>query len=255
MNNQTFTTDSGATFRCTAAIADTLNALASMRHGGIGTLHGYRPTSDYVTAPVIDAQVLTKFSTERLYARKAAALNAVTFADVADGIAADDKLAALPLADALAAFETRKAYLLASLAKTLDGDRSDAHRAAHDRCYAVTSQGVKVHYVTAKDADGIAQPVLDDGLPVADSIMVAVLELNRVVRVAGVRKPAPNSGVPVRIGNCIERVMNRRSVGYSTRSLKAGNFERFTVSGQTLTAADVAGMDAADAMLDVALAA
>lgn len=255
MNDQTFTTESGATFRCTAAIADTLNALATMRHGGIGTLRGYRPSTGYVTPPVVDAQVITKFSTERLYARKAAALAAVTFADVADGIAADEKLAALPLAAALAAFESRKADMLASLAKTLEGDRSDAHRAGHDRCYAVTSQGVKVHYLTEKDADGIAQPVMVDGLPVADSIMVAVLELNRTVRVAGVRKPAPNSGVPVRMGNCIDRVLNKRSVGYSTRSLKAGNFESFTASGQTLTAADVAGVDAGDAIMEAALAA
>lgn len=244
-----------ATFLCTPAMADTLNALAAMRHGGIGTIHGYRPTTDYVTPPTMDVQVITKFSTERLYSRKAAALAGVTFADVADAIAADDKLAALPLAAALAAFDDRKASMIASLTKTMDGDRSDAHRAGHDRCYCVTSQGVKVNYVTAKDADGIMQPVLTDGLPVAASIMVGVLEIARKVTQEGVRKAAPNSGVPVRIGNAIDRVLNRRSVGYSTRTLKEGSFASFTASGQTITAADVAGHAAGDAIMDAAIAA
>lgn len=244
-----------ASFLCTPAMAATLNALASMRHGGIGTIHGYRPTSGYVTPPTMDVQVITKFSTARLYDRKRKALDAVTFADVADGIAADDKLAALPLAAALAAFEARKADMVASLSKTLDGDRSDAHRAGHDRCYCTTSQGVKVNYVTVKGDDGLMHPVLTDGLPTAASIMVGVLELGRKVTVEGVRKPAPNSGIPVRMGNAIDKVLNRRSVGYTTRTLKADNFTAFTASGQTVTAQDVAGHGAGEAIMDAALAA
>lgn len=253
MNLMTYTAANVA-FRCTPAMAETLDALATMRHGGIGTIHGYRPTSGYVTPPTMDVRVITKFSTTRLYQRKLAALEAVTFADVAAGIAADPKLAALDAATAEAAFNDRKAAMMDSMNKTLDGDRSDAHRQGHDRCYATTSQGVKVHFLTEKHADGLMHPVLVDGLPVADSIMVAVLELGRTVTTEGVRKLV-NSGIPVRMGNAIDKVLNRRSVGYSTRSLKADNFTRFTASGQTITAADVADHSAGDAIMDAAMAA
>lgn len=228
----------GSTFNATAAMIDTLNTLASLRAGGIATIRGYRPTTGYKVAPVVDSQVITRFNTARLYARKAKALAAVSFADVADSVAANPKLAALPLADALAAFEARKAWMQEGLA----GERENAHKAAHVRNYATVADGVKVNYVTVKDADGIQQPVLDDnGLPTAAAIMVNVLELNRTVVQEGERKPEPNSGVPVLIGNAIDKAMNRRSVGFTTRTLRSDNFTSITADGRIVTAADVAG--------------
>lgn len=226
------------TFNCTAAIADTLNVLASLRAGGIATIHGYRPTTGYKVAPTVDSQVITRFSTARLYARKVKALEAVTFADISDAVKADAKLAAMPLNDAVAAFEARKAWMLAGLT----GERTNAHTEAHTRCYVAITDGVKVNLHCVKDADGIMQPVLDtNGLPTAESIMVAVLELNRVVVVEGERKPEANSGIPVRISNAIDKVLNRRSVGYTTRTLKADNFTSIKADGRTVTAEDVSG--------------
>ena len=76
-------------FRCTQAQADTLDRLAAMRKGCIGSVKGYRPTTGYVPGktPVVDMQIITRFDTSKLYARKVEALNAVTFADAAEAIA------------------------------------------------------------------------------------------------------------------------------------------------------------------------
>lgn len=245
----TFTTASAQSFNCTDAEAATLNTLAGLRAGGIATIHGYRPSTNYTVAPVVDSQVIIRFSTERLYARKVKALESVTFADVADAIASTPKLAALSLGEALEAFTARKAWLV----EGLTGQRSNGHHAGHARCYVNVADGVKVNLVTVKDADGIMQPVIaDNGLPTAASIMVSVLELSRRVVTEGVRKPAPNSGVPVLMGNAIDRVMNRRSVGYTSRTLKAGTFDRITADGRTVTAQDVVDGNAEAVMEAVA---
>ena len=84
---------------------------------------------------------------------------------------------------------------------TLSGDRSDSHRAGHDRCYAHVADGVKVNFVTEKDKDGLMQPVLTDGLPTAASIMVSYLEINRTTRKEGEYKVV-NSGAPGSYGQC-----------------------------------------------------
>lgn len=231
-------------FRCTQAQADTLDVLASLNKGGIGAVKGYRPTTGYVPGktPVVDMQILTRFETSKLYARKLAALEAVTFADCADDIAKHPKLSALPAADCLRIFETRKAKVMESLNKTLDGDRDDAHRAGHDRCYARVADGVKVHFVTEKGEDGLKHPVLTDGLPTLESIMVPYLELNRTVRVEGEYKVV-NSGPDVLMGKIIERKMNSRSVGYKTLSLKEGNFEALHVGKRSITPDDLVSVD------------
>ena len=226
-------------FRCTQAQADTLDRLAAMRKGCIGSVKGYRPTTGYVPGktPVVDMQIITRFDTSKLYARKVEALNAVTFADAAEAIAKHPKLAALPTGEALTLFNTAKDAAIASLTKTLDGDRDDAHREGHDRCYARVADGVKVHLVTEK-VDGIMVPVLTDGLPTLASIMVPYLELNRTVRVPGEYKVV-NSGPKVLMDNVIAGLLNARSVGYKTLSLKEGNFDSLNVDKQSITPDDL----------------
>lgn len=246
MNLVTLTDLNGNQFRATPEQAEALEALAVARAGGIATVYGYRPTTDYVKDkyPLLNLQILTRFSTERLYERKMEALSNVTFKDIEALVEADPVLSAKPRAELLTIFNERKANEVASMAKTLEGsDRTDAHRAAHDRCYARLADGIKVHLVTEKDADGVMQPVLTDGLPTVASIMVHYLELNRDVREAGERKVV-NSGAPVRISNCIAKVLNQKSVGLKTLSLKDGNFERLVVARKSYLPEDVASIPA-----------
>jgi hypothetical protein len=227
-------------FRCTPAQAETLDRLAALRKGCIGSVKGYRPTTGYVPGktPVVDLQIITRFETGKLYARKVAALEAITFADAAEAIAKHPKLAALPAGECLTLFTTAKQAAIDSLNKTLEGDRDDAHRQGHDRCYARVADGVKVHLVTEKRDDGLMHPVLTDGLPTLASIMVPYLELNRTVRVAGEYKVV-NSGPKVLMDNVIAGLMNARSIGYKTLSLKEGNFDAITVDKQSITPDDL----------------
>lgn len=220
-------------FWATEAQANVLNVLGTLRKGGIGTVKRYITG----TGAVQDMQFISRFSTEALYRRKAAALAAVTFADVQKGIAKEVKLASLPLADQESMFDARKAQAVDSINKTLTGDRSDGHRQGHDRCYRVTDTGIKVN-LDCEKVDGIQQPKLVDGYPVAESIMVAFLELNKTVHVQGVYKIV-NSKPETIMGNLIESCLNARSVGYKSMSLKADNFETLTIDRQTIEPQDV----------------
>lgn len=232
-------------FYCTAPQAEALDCLTSMKNGSIGSVTGYQPSaSKYEVRPTYDVQVITGYNMDRLYERRIAALEAVTYSDVAEAAAKEPKLSALTAAKALEHFNDRKAMLMGSLATTLNGDRSDARRQGHDRCYIHVSQGVKVNLDCEKDADGIMQPKLHNGLPIAESIMLMVLELRRTYTVKGKRK-AVNSGAPVLMGNLIEKCLNSRSVGIKAISLKVDNFTGFKCSGQTITAEDLQGVDLA----------
>lgn len=243
MSHVILTDLNGTKFRATEAQAEAIASLTEARAGGIATVYGYRPTTGYVTGkgPVQDMQVLTRFSTDRLYQRKIAALSDITFSDVRAMVKADPILSKLTDVEAMELFNTRKADEVASMAKTITtDDRSDAHRAAHDRCYAKMADGIRVHYVTEKVGDR-KEPVLTDGLPTVDSIMVNILELNKTVRVQGEYKVV-KSGAPVLMSKCIDKVLNSKSVSLKTLSLKESNFERLIVARKSYLPEDVASI-------------
>jgi len=220
--------------------AETLEALVQTRKGGFARIYGYKPSSDWVISPVQDIVCVTRFSTAKLYERKTKALNSITFADVKPAIAKEPKLAALSAKEAEDLFNERLGDLIASMEKTLDGDRSDAHRQGHDRCYLNLAEGVKVNYVTEK-VDGLMQPVLTDGFPTVASIMLTYLENSKVTRVEGQRKVV-NSKPPKLMTNAIESLLKKRSVGIKTASLKEDNFERLVIDGEVILCEDVAGL-------------
>lgn len=227
-------------FICTIAQAQVLDRLTTLNKGGIGSVIGYKPTSGLVKGgrqPVHNLQILTRFETGKLYARKVKALEGITYAMVAEDIAKAPKLKALSGADALDLFNSAKEAAIASLTKTLDGDRSDAHRQGHDRCYIRLADGVKVNLVTEK-VNGLEQPVLTDGLPTVASILLSYLELNKTIVAEGDYKVV-DSGAKVLMDNVIAKHLNQRSVGIKTLSLKADNFEALNVSKQTFTADDL----------------
>lgn len=243
MSLVTLTDLNGQQFRATAEQAEALESLSVARNGGIATVYGYVATSDRVKPTVYDAQLITRFSVENLYKRKMAALSDIRFSDVRPFIDADPILSKLPETELLTIFNDRKAKEVDSMNTTLTGDRSDAHRQGHDRCYARVAEGIKVHFVTEKDSDGLMQPVLTDGLPTVASIMVACLELNRNVREPGEYK-VKKSGAPVLMSNAIAKVLNSRSVGLKFLSLKEGNFERLIVARKSYLPEDVASIPA-----------
>ena len=190
----------GKQFRATQQQADALASLSVARAGGLATVYGYVATSGRVKPETANLTILTRFSTTRLYERKAVALADITFSAVRDAIAKVPKLAALSEVKAIELFNSCKAKMTESMGKTLDGDRSDAHRQGHDRCYARVADGVKVHYDTVKDSDGLMQPVLTDGLPTVKSIMVHYLQISKEVTEKGEYKVV-NSGEKVLMDN------------------------------------------------------
>lgn len=229
----------GTKLWASARQAETLERLKETRKGGVATVKGYRPTTGYVTSPVKDMQIITRFSTENCYQRYIMGVEAVTFDMVKPKLANNPKLAALTDDEARKAFEARKAYLLDAKRKSLAGDRDTAQHEAHDRNYVNVTEGVKIHLVTAENSEGVKVPTLTDGFPTLDSIMLAALVLNETTVTEGVRKPAPNSGVPVLMGNIIEGFLNTRSTGYRTVKLGEDNFDSVKIDRQTLTEADV----------------
>lgn len=214
----------------TPAQADALSQLTET-HAGCAALHGYVPTTGYVEGkcPVQDIQMLTRFSYTKLIERKRAALEAITFSDVQDAIAKEPKLAKLSVVDANKHFEARKKMLLDSIDKTISGDRDDAHRQGHDRCYATFADGVKAHLVTEKGEDGLMYPVTLNGIPMVKSIMIPYIELNKKIIKEGEYKTV-NSGPAVLMGNAISSLLNKRSVSYKTATLKEDNFDRLVIS-------------------------
>lgn len=242
-----YETESGCKFRCTQAQADTLDKLASIIKGGIGTVNGYVAKSGRVTPEKANIQFVTAFSTDALYERKAAALKDLTYDEVAEFAEQHQKVKELSPSNRVALFEERKQQELASLNKTLDGDRSDNYRQAHDRCYCYVGHGVKVHYVTVDEKyieDGKQKkrkvPDLVAGLPVCDSIMLTILELNREVIEPGEYKQV-NSGASVLIKNAMLKGLNLRSVGLKTLSLREDTFDSLVVSRKKILSEDVEG--------------
>lgn len=217
-----------------------IQSLIALNKGGIGTIHGYRPSTNYIERPVQNINFIARFSTTKLYERKIAALAEIRFSDVEETVKADAKLNALSRTSQIALFELRKGQLVdESMNKTLTGDRSDGHRQGHDRCYASFGDGIKVNLVTEKREDGLKHPVLTNGLPTVASIMVHYLELQKTVVTEGKRKTV-NSGPAVLMSNAIQKQLNLKSVGLKTFSLKADNFDSLNIQRKTFLPEDVA---------------
>lgn len=221
-------------FRCTVAQATVLDALNGLTKGGMASVKGYRPTTNYTTPPVQDLQVITAFNYGKFMARKKKALESISYADVAEDIAKAPKLSALSSSACLDQFNSSRKAQIDSIDTTASGDRSDAHRQGHDRCYIQVADGVKVNLVTVKDNAGLEQPVLTDGLPTVASILLPVLEVKKTVREAGVYKVV-NSGPKVLMDKIITKHLNIRCASMKTLSLRDGNFEAVNLSHQKIT--------------------
>lgn len=222
-------THNGNTFNCSARQAAALDILMDTNGGGFATVHGYKSAS---SGEIADISFISRFSMEKLYARKREALESMKVEDIIDGIRENPKIKALTVDALWTAFDERKAALIESIDKTDAGDRSDAHRQAHDRNYAHLVPGVKVNYVT-ENKGGLQIPVLDaDGIPTVASIMLSIIQVSKVVKEEGTHKVV-NSGVPVILSNAMDRKLPK-SCKIKTISLKDDNFESLTIGGEEL---------------------
>ena len=239
----TATAADGRKVKMTATQASSIETLNNTRKGGCGSVTGYTPNAQgWEVVPTLNIQLITHFSTMRLYERRKAALEAVEFGDL-KFLASDDVLGNMTIADLVPLFNERKQKLIDSLQTTLDGVRDDEHRKAHDRCYAYIGD-VKVHLETT---DGIKDNGKKGKVPVenadgsfnVESIMIPYLELSRTETVKGRRKEK-KSGAGVLMENMIKGCLNKRSHQIKTLSLKVDNFETFKVDRQTFLPEDVA---------------
>jgi hypothetical protein len=208
---------------------DTLAALEATQKGGFATVHGYKPTSNYDKSPTVNINFISRFSTQALYQRKIEALKSLKFEDLT--ITAP-KLLALSEDKQRAQFHTCIGKMLESMTKTLEGDRSDAHRQAHDTFYAKSAMGVKVHFETVKGKDG-TELVLHNGLPKVKSVMLSVIEIGRKTIEEGVYKTV-NSGPKVLMDNAINKAIKSKTVSMKTISLKSDNYEKVTIGGDLI---------------------
>jgi hypothetical protein len=237
MSDVLYAVENGDKFWCTHEQRNVLDVLYELQHGGIATIHGYTPTTGWELPPVNDVQVITKISIESLYRRKIQALDSVSFADVKPMLACDEKLSQLSESEARKIFNDRKQKLIDSMTKTLEGDRSDSRRAAHDAHNITVTKGVKVNLKSGKIGKE-KHVIIKDGSPIAESILLNCIEISKKEIRPGVRKVV-NSGVEVLMGNCIENCLNKRSVGLKTYSLDPSKFESIVVSKKTILKEDL----------------
>ncbi len=228
----------GETFNATPKQIQALETLTSTNAGGFAVIHDYVSTTGRIKPETADLTFVSRFSYERLNKRKLAALQALELDDIKEDIK-DKKLTDLTPAALNAEFNKRKLYLIESINKTLSGDRSDSRRQAHDRCYVKIADGLRVHYKTVEDSNGIMQPIMLDGAPIAESIHVAAIEISRKVTVPGEYKPV-NSGTQVLIGNVISKHMPK-GTKYKELSLSDDKFSKLSIAGEEMVPADIRG--------------
>jgi hypothetical protein len=234
---------------------EAIRTFEECRKGGMATIHGYIPNDrkeggDWITAPVQDISVLTRFSYKRLAERKLAVLEGLSLDDarIQKAIAADPKLSEASRDKLEAAWADRLERARNTVEKLApDADRDDAHRQAHDADYWPVSEGVKVHFVTEPTTitvDGakktVKRPVLTDGLPTVASVMLSVIVLETRARPGQEgERYVPNSGIPVRLGNAISRAVNQPGLSFRTVSLKPGRWESISIDTHRILTEDV----------------
>jgi hypothetical protein len=227
----------------TDAQFDALEMLKLANGGGFATVHGYKPTTDYVKIPTVNIQFRSKFSTVKLYQRRLAALGSVAFDDL---VLTAPKLLALTKLEQQKQFLVCQTKMLESHTLTIDDVREDAHRQGHDRCHAPVCTGVKVHLFTEKRDDGLMHPILaDDGNPTMSHVKLSALITGRTTIVEGEKKIV-NSGPKVLMDHAIEKAWEKKmdklhgkchgKLAYVTLSLKADNHDHIRIGGEIMDA-------------------
>lgn len=234
-----------------------VDRLIQTTKGGYATIHGYKPTTGYVVSPTVMLNFISRFKTLNLYSRKLRALRSVAFDDLS--ITAP-KLVALSETAQHQQFLECVQKMIASMDKSIQGIRNDEHRKAHDAFYAYPDTGVKVHLNTIKKGKETRLVLTNDGgtsridvskdeaeameakgwHPIAQAIMLSIIEIGRKTIVEGKKKPAPNSGPKVLMDNAINAAIKSKTTAMKTISLKEDNFDSLTIGGELIDP-DLAG--------------
>jgi hypothetical protein len=202
-------------------MVETLERLAETGKGRFATVMGYVSTTGYTEPQTADINFTSRFSYENLLVKKLQALEGLTAQDVGT--------------DDIAQFDICKEAMIASAVKTLEGDRSDSYREAHDTFYIPVCNGVKIHLKTVKNGKETQLVIDNAGNPIADSIMVSMLETGRKVIVEGVRKEVKN-GPKVLMDKKIQKVLKEKGVKeLKTLSLKEDNFVSLRIDNEVVT--------------------
>ena len=240
ISTRTLITVNGKSFWATKQQAEAIAMLEQTRKGGFARIYGYTATAGRTVPTVYDCTVTSRFSYSALLKRKLNALQALNLSDILPHLPA--KVSQLPATTLQKEWEARKQMEVESVEKTISGSRDDANRQGHDRCYISITDGVVIHLSTEKQADGLMHPVLLDGYPMAESVMLNCLEVSRNVRVAGEYKKV-NSGVAVLISNAISAKLKAQGVRSMNRvSLKEGNFERVAIDTNVVLPEDMVAL-------------
>lgn len=201
------------TFNIAPDLAQAVEVLTATPKGGIANVEGYVQDGRTMLSPrVTDRRIITRFSVTKLYERRIKALSALKPEE----------------GDDTELFHKAKTELIASNQKTLDGIRDDAHRKGHDRCYVNFDNGVVGHYETEK-IGGKMQPVLRNGKPTVESIMLNVLELSTTVKVEGEYKPVKSRPLTImkrKLEGRLPKTYNMKRL-----SLKTGKFDLLKMGG------------------------
>lgn len=197
-----------------------LEILASAGEGRFACVRGYSPSTNYIVRPIVNTTFSSRFSTLKFYERMIEKMEALTAGD----FSGDEKT--------IATFEEARGELVASMKKTLEGDRSDAHRAGHDRCYEILENGVKLHLLTEKGEDGLMHPVLDEeGNATAKSIMISAIEISKKTIKEGEYKKVKSQSKTI-MKRLIEKAVGANK--FKTFSLKEDNFDSLAIDGETV---------------------
>lgn len=215
----------------TRADEQALETLTSSNAGGFAVIHDYVSSTNRVTPETADIYIISRFSYPRLLERKITALKAIEFDHIKPLFEGIEKLQALDDQKAREVFNTRVQKEIDSAVKTLDGDRSDAYREAHDKFYFKVADGIRVHYQTIKTATG-TELLLCDGLPVIESIMLSGIQVKKVVKEPGEYKKV-NSGAPVLMSGIISKLLPK-GVKYKQYKLSPGKFSSVSIANETL---------------------
>lgn len=230
-------THNDTTFYCSPRQAAALEVLMETNGGGFAVVKGYKAAS---TGEVADITFVSRFKISKLYERTIKALESFTMEDIMSDVRENPKIKALTVDALWEAFDARKASEIASMKKTLEGVRDDAHRQAHDRNYLTLVDGVKVNFKSELDkATKLKLPVLKDGIPVVESIMLNVLQVGKKVITEGEYKVV-NSGVPVILSNAMKAHLPK-SCKIKAISLKEDNFEALHIDGNAIVPDDIKG--------------
>ena len=232
--NYTLTTIGGKEVWINEKLTSTLEVLGGIVKGGFATIKGYVATSGRAEPETADVTFTSAFSTENLYNKEVALLSALTLEEVNTSKVEEKMITTKKKLTMAEQFDICIEKKIASLEKTLSGDRTGAHRQAHDTFYAVSSIGVKCHLSTTKGADGM-ELVLVNGFPIVNSIQVSCLDVSKRVSIAGVYKKV-NSGPKVLMDRAIEKALRAKGLRqFKTRRLSAERFTSLAISKEVIT--------------------